>query len=76
MGCSSSMYMGQRVRVKRRLEKTVVQIGGESEMDWDAPCNRTVKEFPMYAERLKDIDYQGIIDSGIDDWKDENFPTT
>ena len=45
-------------------------------MDWDAPCNRTVKEFPMYAERLKDIDYQGIIDSGIDDWKDENFPTT
>ena len=51
MGCSSSIYAGKKVRAKRRLEKTVVQMG-ETEMDWDAPCTREVKEFPMYSERL------------------------
>ena len=72
MGCSSSMYAGPTARARRRLEKTVVQI--ETPIDWDAPCDRQVKEFPMYSTRLKSIDYASIIRAG-EDWKDENFPT-
>ena len=62
MGCSSSSYIGQTTRVRRRLEKTVVQI--ETPIDWDAPCERPIKEFPMYSTRLKTIDYESIIKAG------------
>ena len=55
MGCSTSMYVAPTARARRRLEKTVVQI--ETPIDWDAPCERPIKEFPMYSTRLKNIEY-------------------
>ena len=47
----------------------------EEGFDWDKECKRKVKDFPMYAGRLQDIDYKSVIASRID-WKDPNFAPT
>lgn len=73
MGCSSSSFIGETARVRRRLEKTVVDL--ETPIDWDAPCTRPIKDFALYETRLQMIDYEQII--GLEeDWKDETFPLT
>ena len=73
MGCSSSDGIDGTRSFRNKLGKTVVEI--ETPIDWDAPCTREVQEFPMYAGRLKEIDWEQIIEMG-QDWKDETFPLT
>ena len=57
-------------KLKGTFERTVVDI--DSNIDWDKTCNRTVKEFPMYADRLKEIDWRAAIASKVD-WTDPTF---
>lgn len=52
------------------MKKTTITL--EEGFDWDKECKRKVKEFPMYAGRLQEIDYKSVIASRID-WKDPNF---
>jgi len=71
MGCSNSNRVGETRKIGGEwIRKTVVDL--PKEVDWDKRCERSIKEFPMYADRLKDIDYQSAIDAGID-WIDPNF---
>ena len=68
MGCSSSQQVTSASRA--RLQKTSVTL---SNFDWDKECRRNVKDFPMYEGRLQPIDWERIVDLGLD-WKDPNFP--
>ena len=71
MGCKSSRQtISSRKLRNGTFERTVVDI--DSNIDWDKECNRAVKEFPMYADRLKEIDWRAAIESNVD-WTDPNF---
>jgi len=52
----------------KHLSKTV-----EVNFDWDKECTRRVKEFSMYSERLREIDWKAAI-AAKKDWKDPYFP--
>ena len=61
MGCTNS-------KVKQGI--TALNLDG---IDIDSESTRSVTEFPFYDTRLKQIDYQAIIEKG-ENWTDDTFP--
>ena len=67
MGCTNST--GTRVSIGAR-DRTVVDL--DSALNWEKPCSRTVQDFAMYSERLREIDWRAAIATN-EDWKDPNW---
>ena len=64
MGCANSG--GTKASIGAR-DQTTVDL--ESAFDWEKPCQRTVNDFSIYSDRLREIDWRAAIATN-EDWKD------